>query len=132
MARYRMKSGGVEYGVQDNRVYHGQDRTYSGPSITLKAFSQGQNPPAPPPLVTTQKPSRPPRPVVETYAPPRTLDLVTQVQQGQPLPPVTPPRPRVQGLVCRTWGCVLCRCPIAPAGGLDAIVAMQRAQGKRP
>jgi hypothetical protein len=86
----------------------------------------GPLPPAPPPLPDAARHRR-----LETYAPPQTLTLVTMVQQGQPLPPLTPPRPERQELVCPRCGCVLCRCKVATPGGLDAIVALQKAQGKR-
>ena len=80
--------------------------------------------------MTTQA-ARPARPVLETYPCPDTLALVTMVQQGQPLPPLTPPRPTVNALACPTCHQVRCRCGVGNPGGLDAIVALQKAQGKR-
>jgi hypothetical protein len=88
----------------------------------------GPLPPSPRPL---PKATTPTRPQVECYPCPDVGRLVTERQAGQVPAPLPPPR-TAQALVCQRCGCILCRCPVATPGGLDAIVALQRQQGKRP
>ena len=110
----------ASYRKHAGRWYHEQDTAHTGPSVNSAAFYRGARPAA----------------LVEAYAPKDTTRLVIERQQarqaGQVPAPIPPPPPSVQGLVCPACGCVLCRCTITPAGGLDAIVALQKAQGKMP
>lgn len=100
------------------RVYHHTDVNHTGPSVSLLEFAQGQNPPVP---------------RVETYAPPETMRLVVERQQGQPLPPGPVPRPHVNLLACTGCGRVTgCRCGVPKAPDLDSIVAMKRQRGQMP
>ena len=87
----------------------------------------GPLPPSPRPLPKAATPDRPP---IECYALPDTLRLVTERQHGQVPAPLPPPRTQ-HASVCQRCGCVLCRCPVPKPGGLDAIVALQRQQGRR-
>jgi hypothetical protein len=86
----------------------------------------GPLPPSPPPLPSSAR-----RPYPETFACPRTLDLVTLVQQGQPLPPLSSPPPPVNHLACPTCHQVTCTCGTPPPPTGDAIVALQKARGTR-
>jgi hypothetical protein len=125
----KLMAGNVKiasYRKHDGRWFHEADTRHEGPSVSLKAFSQGQRPAA---LQTTQAP--PARPQSECYPCPDVGKLITMMQQGQALPPLAAPRLTRQALVCKTCGCVLCRCKVGKPGGLDAIVALQKAQGKR-
>ena len=114
------------YLLHNNRFYHATEVHHTGPSVSRAEFGRGWNPAPRRSLVTTQAP----RPAVEYYAAPDVGRLVTQRQQGQPLPALTPRQPTTTALACPTCRQVRCRCGVGKPGGLDAIVALQRAQGK--
>jgi hypothetical protein len=139
----------ASYTKHGDRWYHKADTSRQGPSVNNTDFHQGQRPA---PLRTTQAPRPTPPPVrpggplppappplpdaarhrrLETYAPPDTLGLVTMVQRGEPLPPLTPQRPMVNHLAHTVCGKMPCTCgvPRQPTG--EEMLAVQRAQGKR-
>jgi hypothetical protein len=105
------------YTKSHDRWYHTADTAHQGPSVSLHAFAQGQRP----------------APLVECYAAPDTLRLVTERQAGQVPDPAPLPHPSREALACKTCGRVTgCRCGMPTPPSLAQIVAMQRTQGKRP
>jgi hypothetical protein len=115
LLRHRDVQGQV-YVKHEGRWWHKADTRHQGPQMSQQDFERG--------AVLA--------PLIECYRPLDTTRLVVARQAGLLPAPAPLPHPTRDLLACKPCGKVTgCTCGKSTPGGLDAIVALQKARGRQ-